>query len=291
MPAKRLAADRKVLVLAALNEGMPIRACCRMFKVGKNTVTRLIAETGEALEDYTRRTFRGLECERIEIDEQWQYVGIHGLRMVNEDPTKGDFWLWCALDPDSKLVISYRTSRRDAESAEIFIADLATRVDERVQLTTDASHNYRFPIARHFPKADYAMETKCFQEAFDPSKWPKKRMEGIERIGKALRKPVQGFPHIKLATTAHVERVFLTVRQEMARFTRCTLGYSKDLIQHKHATAIFLGAYNLCRPNYALNGLTPAQAAGLEEKRWTMEDVVALTENYWKQKSSAIISQ
>src|SRR5262245_45256617 len=91
MPAKRLSKEKRALALSILAEGTPIRGVCRTLAVGKNTVARLIAETGEALQDYMSRTFRGLQSELLEIDEQWQYVGIHGSRMVNDDPNKGDF--------------------------------------------------------------------------------------------------------------------------------------------------------------------------------------------------------
>ena len=96
MPNQRLSKDKRALVLSALCEGTPINAVCRMFKVGKNSVLRVIAETGEALADYMDRNFRDLPCKRIEMDEQWQYVGIHGQRMEsrNDQTERGDLWLW-----------------------------------------------------------------------------------------------------------------------------------------------------------------------------------------------------
>jgi len=75
MANKRLSNEKQALLLAALCEGAPIRACCRMFKVGKNTIHRVICETGEAFADYMDRNFRDLPCIRIEMDEQVRELG------------------------------------------------------------------------------------------------------------------------------------------------------------------------------------------------------------------------
>jgi len=112
---KRLSKEKQALVLAALCEGTPIRACARMFKVGKDTIHRLILETGEAFADYMDKEFRDLSCARIEMDEQWQYVGCHAGRMPKRKPseprdkTRGDFWLWACIDAERSWCS--RTSR------------------------------------------------------------------------------------------------------------------------------------------------------------------------------------
>jgi hypothetical protein len=88
MANKRLSKEKQALVLAALCEGTPIRACARMFKTSKNTIKRVISETGEAFADYMERNFRDLPCTRIEMDEQWQYVGAHGSRLIKPEPER-----------------------------------------------------------------------------------------------------------------------------------------------------------------------------------------------------------
>src|SRR5437870_3067501 len=123
MPNKRISTEKRTLVLMALCEGMPVRACARMYRTGKSTITRVIRETGEALADYMDENFRGL-------------------------------------------------------------------------------------------------------------------------------------------TTSHIERAFLTVRQELKRFQRRGLGYSKDLATHKAAVALHFGVYNFVRRHTSL-GTAPAVAAGI----------------------------
>ncbi len=72
----RLSKSKQALVLAALREGAPLNAVSRMFGVGIHAILRVIRETGEAFADYMDKELRGLSCARIEMDEQWQYVGM-----------------------------------------------------------------------------------------------------------------------------------------------------------------------------------------------------------------------
>lgn len=120
-----------------------------------------------------------------------------------------------------------------------------------------------------------------------PEDFPKRRKNGIQKIVNAERKAIVGQPDLRTTTTCHIERFFLTMRQELKRYQRLGLGYSKVLRMHKLATALHIGLYNLVRKHSGLDGQTPAQAAGIEEKRWIMEDVVALTEKYWAPKIEA----
>src|ERR1700686_3410528 len=133
MANKRLSKEKQTLVLMALCEGMPIRACARMYKVGKNTIHRLICETGEAFADYMDRELRDLPCLRIELDEQWQYVGCHKGRMIQPEAGKGDFWLWAAIDADTKLIFSHKIGKRDWITGNTFVKDVSERVSGPVQ--------------------------------------------------------------------------------------------------------------------------------------------------------------
>lgn len=112
------------------------------------------------------------------------------------------------------------------------------------------------------------------------------RNEGVRKMVKAEREAVVGSPDLETLTTSHVERVFLTVRQELKRFQRKGLGYSKDLETHTHAVALFLGVYNFVRKHKTL-GTTPAVAAGVEFEKWDLERVVEMTAEYCRRKEDA----
>src|SRR5437868_8944266 len=270
MANKRLSKDKQALVLAALCEGTPIEAVARMFKIGTNTITRVIRETGEAFADYMDKNFRDLPCKRIEMDEQWQYVGCHAGRLPKEDKTeRGDYWLWACIDADTKLIFSHKVGKRDWWTGNTFVEDVRNRVKLPVQIATDNHRPYAFHIRQHFGYEGYTygQETKVFgePELLDGTLARFGRNEGVRKMVTAERKAVVGSPDLGNLTTSHIERVFLTVRQELKRFQRKGLGYSKDLDMHKHAVALLLGVYNFVRRHSTL-GTSPAVAAGLEEK-------------------------
>jgi transposase-like protein len=150
MAYQRLSNEKQTLVLMALCEGMPIGAAARMFKVGKDTIHRVICETGEAFADYMDTNFRDLPCLRIEMDEQWQYVGIHAGRMLAPEEERGDFWLWAAIDADTKLILSHRVGKRDWSTGYAFVGDVRKRVVGPVQIATDQLPAYAGHIRMHF---------------------------------------------------------------------------------------------------------------------------------------------
>jgi IS1 family transposase len=150
MANKRLSTEKQALVLSALCEGTPINAIGRMFKVGKHAILRVIRESGEALADYMDKNFRDLPCERIEMDEQWQYVGVHAGRMMQKEEGRGDFWLWACIDADTKIVFSHSVGKRDWWTGNEFVADVRARVSGPVQIATDNNRPYAFHIRQHF---------------------------------------------------------------------------------------------------------------------------------------------
>lgn len=291
MANKRLSKNKQALVLAALCEGTPIEAVARMFGIGTNTITRVIRETGEAFADYMDREFRDLSCSRIEMDEQWQFVGAHAGRMAKNDKTeRGDYWLWACIDADTKLVFSHRIGKRDWITGNLFVKDVRERINGPVQIATDQLRAYPFHIRQHFGYEGYTYgtEIKIFGEPqlLDGTAARFGRNEGVRKMMAAERKAVVGSPDLGSLTTSHVERVFLTVRQELKRYQRKGLGYSKDVETHKRATEMFLGVYNFVRKHKTL-GTTPAVAAGVEFERWDLERVVEMTADFMRRKEDA----
>lgn len=272
-------------------EGTPIRAVARMFKTEKYVITRIIRETGEAFADYMDKEFRDLHCLRIEMDEQWQYVGCHAGRMVNKkDPERGDFWLWAAIDADTKLVMSHRIGKRDWTTGWHFVRDVRARVKGPVQIATDNNVAYVRHIKSEFGYEGFSFgtETKIFGEPRFAdgtlARWG--HNEGVRKLVTTERKAIIGSPDLQTLTTSHIERAFLTVRQELKRFQRKGLGYSKDLATHKAAVALHLGVYNFVRKHTTL-GTTPAVAAGVELERWDLKQVVEMTAAYMRRKEDA----
>ena len=290
MANKRLSKERQALVLASLCAGTPINAICRIYHADKAAVLRVIRETGEAFADYMDANFRDLPCLRIEMDEQWQYVGCHAGRMIEKESGRGDFWLWACIDADTKLIFSHLIGKRNWITGNLFVGDVRKRVKGPVQIATDQLPAYAFHIRQHFGYEGYSYgtETKIFGEPYLPDGTLSRlgHNEGVRKMHTAERKAVVGSPDLESLTTSHIERAFLTVRQELKRYQRKGLGYSKDLETHKLAVALHFGVYNFVRKHATLK-TTPAVAAGLEEKPWDLERVVEMTEEYMRRKEDA----
>jgi IS1 family transposase len=288
---KQLSKQKQALVLAALREGAPLNSVTRMFNVSIHTVLRVIRDTGEMFAEYMDRELRDLRCSRIEMDEQWQYVGCHAGRMIEKEQGRGDFWLWACIDADTKLILSHRIGKRSWIDGYEFVGDVRQRIRGSVQIATDQLPAYAFHIRTHFGYEGYSYgtETKVFGEPMLPDGTLARlgHNEGVRKMQSAERKAVVGSPDLGSLTTSHIERAFLTVRQELKRFQRKGLGYSKDLETHKAAVALHFAIYNFVRVHKTL-GTTPAVAAGVELERWSLERVVEMTADYMRRKEDAV---
>ena len=206
------------------------------------------------------------------------------------DKTRGDFWLWACIDADTKLIFSHKIGKRDRWTGREFVTDVRQRVKGSVQIATDNFKQYPRHIREAFGYEGYSygMETKVFgePEMFDGTLARLGKNEGVRKMKTAQREAIIGSPDLGTLTTSHVERAFLTVRQELKRFQRKGLGYSKDLEMHKTAVALFIGVYNFVRRHETLK-TTPAVAAGVEFERWSLEKVVEKTADYMRRKEDA----
>ena len=61
----------------------------------------------------------------------------------------------------------------------------------------------------------------------------------------------------------------------MRRFTRLTNAHSKKLNNHRNAMSLYFTFYNWTRIHKTLR-TTPAMAAGLTDRVWDMEEMVAM---------------
>jgi IS1 family transposase len=186
----------------------------------------------------------------------------------------GNVWTWTALDADTKLICTWSVGARDAENAMNIMEDLRDRVKTRMQLTTDGLRVYLEAVQEAFgvDGIDYAQLVKIYRGA--PGKGDERRYSPAECLG-AKKMPVEGAPDKAHISTSYVERQNLNMRMGMRRFTRLTNAFSKKLENHCHALALYFMFYNFCRIHKTLK-VAPAMAAGVTDKLWNMEDIVAL---------------
>jgi IS1 family transposase len=273
----RLSTEQRAKVVAALVEGNSIRATCRITGVAKNTVVKLLADLGEACLSYQDENLRGLHCQRIQCDEIWSFCHAKAKNVPAEHKGEfgfGDVWTWTALDADTKLVPCWHIGKRDRHDARAFIADLAERLANRVQLTTDGWKPYLNAVEDAFgSEIDYAVLDKLYGS--EPE--GEKRYSPPTCIG-AKRKRIMGNPNEADISTSYVEHQNLTMRMSMRRFTRLTNAFSKKLENLMHVVSLHFMYYNFARVHKRL-GTTPAVAAGVSDHVWSIEEIVNLLES------------
>ena len=272
----RLSAQERSRLLQTLCEGMAIRAIVRVTGVSKNTIVRLLMDAGAVCQAYHDEHVRNLSSKRIQCDEIWSfcYAKAKNVASAKSAPARaGDVWTWTAIDADSKLAVSWLIGRRDAECANTFMRDVASRLSDRVQLTTDGLNSYLEAVEGAFGlDVDYAQLVKLY----GPSPDGEKRYSPAQCIG-IQQTTVRGKPDKAHISTSYVERQNLTMRMNMRRFTRLTNAFSKKVENHVHAVALHFMYYNFVRIHKTLR-VTPAMAAGVTDRLWDMPDIVALLE-------------
>src|SRR5438552_14121146 len=137
----RLTTARRAAILGLLTEGASLRATTRLAGVSINTVSKLLVDAGEACAEYQDGVMQHLSCQRLQCDEIWSFIGAKAKHVKPGHPADfGDVWTWIAIDADSKLEPSWYIGGRTTTDALEFMRDVASRLDTRVQLTTDGHH-------------------------------------------------------------------------------------------------------------------------------------------------------
>jgi IS1 family transposase len=263
-------------IIHLLCEGMSLRAITRLTGVSKTTVSKLAVDAGTAAAWYQDRVFQSLTCKRLQIDEIWGFVGAKQKNvqyMKRVQGHAGDAWLWLATDAETKLVPCWHVGRRDGNAAMEFIGDLASRLVNRPQVTTDGLKSYLDAVDTAFGgEVDYAMLVKLY----GPSPEGDHRYSPAECTG-AIKTPIQGNPDMAHVSTSYAERNNLNVRMHSRRMTRLTNAFSKKMENHAHAMSLHFFYYNFVRIHKTLK-TTPAMAAGVTDRLWEVADMVGVLE-------------
>jgi len=272
----KLDTKTRARIVAALVEGCSIRATVRMTGASKNTIAKLLVELGTACSNYMEKTLVNLPCKRLQVDEIWSFVYA---KQKNTKPEHfadgkhaGDVWTWIAIDADTKLIPCFMIGRRDPETARDFMEDLAGRLANRVQLTSDGLKCYLTAVKAAFGNdIDFAQLVKIYGEI---------DTEGQRHCSPATcigceSHVVTGTPDPKHINTSYIERQNLTLRMHNRRFTRLTNAFSKKIENHLASLAIHYAHYNFVRIHQTIR-VTPAMAAGVTSRLWSIEDLVEI---------------
>src|SRR5436189_5026714 len=267
--------ETRAKVISCLIEGCSVRATVRMTGVAKNTVVKLLADIGCAGAADHNQQVRNLKVRRLQADEIWCFVGAKAknVRVEKKQEGWGDIWTWVGIDADTKLVVSYLVGGRDGGLATEFMEDCASRISNRVQITTDGHRVYLDAVENAFgADIDYAQLQKIYGAVNENET----RYSPAKCIGCDM-KVVSGNPDPKHISTSFVERQNLSMRMSIRRFTRLTNAFSKKVENHAAAVALWFMYYNFCRVHQTLR-VTPAMEAGISDHVWSIEELVGLLE-------------
>ncbi len=267
--------DKQVMVISALAEGMAIRQIERMTDIHRDTIMRLGVRVGQGCARIMDEKMRDLDCRNIQIDEVWGFVQKKKKNIKETDDPRqvGDAWTFCAIDADTKLVPSYKVGKRDSLTANAFISDLASRLKNRVQLSSDALPAYVEAVEQAFgADVDYGQIIKAY-EAVETSA-PQRRYSAPKLVS-VHTQVITGDPLPPFISTSYVERLNLTTRHHMKRLARLTIAFSKKLENFEAAVGLHFAYYNFVKTHKTLR-CTPAMAAGVASSHWTVADLVEM---------------
>jgi len=270
--ANILKTEKKVAAISMLCEGASIRAVERITGIHGDTIGRLALRVGQACKRIMDEKMRGLSCKQIEVDEIWGFVGAKQ-KNARRAGVYGDVWTFIALDADTKLIPSFIVGKRDSYHAKAFMSDLAGRLTNRVQISSDSLAAYQDATERAFgSEVDYGQVVKTYAVTPLGSAAASVRYSPSEVV--SIEKTVVcGAPNVNRISTSHIEKQNHTLRMHCRRLTRLTNAFSKKFENFEAAVALNFAYYNFCKTNRAIR-MTPAQAAGIESSAWTVEELV-----------------
>jgi len=264
--------DQRCRVISALVEGNSFRSIERMTGIHRDTVMRLMVRIGNGCAELMDRKMRNLNCQRLQLDELWSFVGMKQKRasQLADRGEFGDAYTFVALDADTKLVPCFLVGRRTWNDTQIFINDLKSRIIGRPQITTDMFKPYYGTIMQAFGNTvDYAQLHKVFASELNTGRGRYSPPIMVD----AAKEELIGSPDLAHVSTSFVERQNLSVRMECRRFTRLTNAFSKKLANLKASVALHYAHYNFVRVHRTLR-VTPAMAAGVSDRLWSVEQLL-----------------
>lgn len=272
--ANILPIEKQILVIGALAEGNSIRSIERMTGVNRNTIMSLGLRVGKACENMMNERMRGLKSTYVQVDEIWGFIGKKQKNANKQEQREGlgDVWTFVGIDAETKLVPCFTVGKRDSYHAKMFLQNLAGRVDNRIQLSSDGLGAYVDAVELGFgSEVDYGQVVKTYSltDLTNQGKYSPADVVKAEKIC------IVGNPDIKKISTSYVERQNLTMRMHCRRLTRLTNAFSKKLENFEAAISLHFAYYNFVKIHGSLR-MTPAMAAGVSKHLWTVEDLVKL---------------
>lgn len=271
--ANILPKDKQIAVINMLAEGSSMRAISRITGVHQDTICRLGVRVGQGCAKLLDQKMRDLTCRFLQFDEIWGFIGKKEKHLMPEDdPTLGDVWTFCAIDAETKLMPSFKVGKRDHDTTNAFVGDVASRLKNRPQISSDGMRAYAEAVENAFGmNVDFGMIIKTY--GVDRGEHHQERRYSAPEVTSMQKMVIVGRPEPDLISTSHIERLNGTTRLHLRRLTRLTYAFSKKLENFEAAVALHFAYYNFVRSHKTIR-MTPAMAAGIERNFWTVGDLI-----------------
>jgi len=209
----------------------------------------------------------------LQLDEVWGFIGKKQKHVQpGDNPDCGDVWTFCAIDSETKIVPAFKVGKRNHQTANAFVSDVAFRLRNRPQISTDGLRSYIEAVENAFgSEVDYGMAIKNY--GADTGEHHQERRYSAPDVVSIDRRAVAGHPDMDLISTSHIERLNGTTRLHVKRLARLTYAFSKKLENFEAAVALHFAYYNFVRRHKSLR-MTPAMFAGIERDFWSVGDLV-----------------
>ncbi|MEX2307127.1 MAG: IS1 family transposase [Pirellulales bacterium] len=266
----RIELRQAATVLGMLLEGMSIRATMRLTGMDRNTICDMILVVGENCQRLLD-TIRDVPVDDVQLDEIWSFVAMKEKTRIKRGYSLevGDSWTFVGIERKTKLILAHHVGQRDGETCQVFLRKLNRATTGRFQLSTDGLNAYTLNVPFTFGnRVDFAQLVKTYSSTQEVTRY------SPATIISAEKRPVFGDPDPDLICTSHIERMNLSIRMHLRRFTRLTNAHSKSPKHHAAMQALFFAWYNWCRKHETLKGQTPAMASGLVDKVWTLRELL-----------------
>jgi IS1 family transposase len=253
-----------------LLEGMSVRATARLTSLHPGTICDLILPVGDNCRRLLDAKVVGVPVTDVQLDEIWSFVGMKERTRVSQARSSewGDCWTFIAIERETKLVLAHTIGQRDMATSTRFLKQLDRATSGRFQLSSDGLRSYTLNVPFVLGnRVDFAQLIKTYAATQETTRYSPAKIESTEKI------PVLGNPDDDRICTSHVERLNLTIRMNLRRFTRLTNGHSKSLKHHVAMQAILFAWYNFVWVHSAIKA-TPAVASGIADRAWSLRELI-----------------
>jgi IS1 family transposase len=323
---KQVAVELIVRVLACLAEGLGMRATARVFEVDPKTVLHWLGEAAEHLRAFSAYFLCEVHVNQVQLDELYAVLRAVKTGELSDDEAiqrleRSPYWVWTAMDPESKLLLAIHVGTRTLAMAQRVVHHLVqVLAPDCVPLfLTDGFKNYMTALLAHFGYWIQPERRQAKGPMPKPRWMPLPQLRYAQVVKSYRRRRIVGVKHrvvfgTRLAieqvlaacgwtiNTAFVERLNLDIRQRVAAVGRRvnTLCQGEDGMQQQ--LALFHVYHNFVLPHTSLrqplqspeatNGTgsakvwrpcTPAMAAGLTDHVWSLKEVLLYRVPPWPQ--------